>query len=89
VLAFALVSPLQSWVVIAASDAPNLAATLNQGAFNFGNATGAWAGGMALSAGASYATLPWLGATVAAVALAVTLFAVRDVRGAQAVESTP
>jgi DHA1 family inner membrane transport protein len=88
-LAFALVSPLQSWVVIAASDAPNLAATLNQGAFNFGNATGAWAGGMALSAGASYATLPWLGAAIAAVALAVTLFAVRGVRGAQAVELTP
>ncbi len=40
-LAFALVSPLQIWVVEAASDAPNLASTLNQGAFNLGNATGA------------------------------------------------
>lgn len=76
-LAFALVSPLQSWVVDAASDAPNLAATLNQGAFNFGNATGAWAGGAALGAGMSYAALPWLGAIVAAVALALTLAAVR------------
>jgi DHA1 family inner membrane transport protein len=76
-LAFALVSPLQSWVVEAASDAPNLAATLNQGAFNFGNATGAWAGGAALSAGVGYGSLPWLGAGVAAVALAVTLVAAR------------
>lgn len=82
-LAFALVSPLQSWVVIAASDAPNLAATLNQGAFNFGNATGAWAGGVALGAGAGYAALPWLGAAIAAIALAVTFFAVRDVREAR------
>ena len=79
-LAFALVSPLQSWVVEAASDAPNLAATLNQGAFNFGNATGAWAGGVALGAGMDYATLPWLGAGVAAIALALTLVAARGVR---------
>lgn len=79
-LAFALVSPLQSWVVIAASDAPNLAATLNQGAFNFGNATGAWAGGVALSAGAGYAGLPWLAAAVALIALGLTLFAARGLR---------
>lgn len=32
-IAFALVSPLQIWVVDAATDAPNLASTLNQGAF--------------------------------------------------------
>ena len=48
-LVFALVSPLQIWVVEAASDAPNLASTLNQGAFNLGNATGAWIGGTALT----------------------------------------
>lgn len=74
-LAFALASPLQIWVVEAATDAPNLAATLNQGAFNFGNATGAWAGGVALDAGLGYAHLPWLGAAVAIVALAVALTA--------------
>ena len=72
-LAFALVSPLQIWVVDAATDAPNLASTLNQGAFNLGNATGAWLGGVALTAGASYRQLPLLGALVAAIALAFTL----------------
>jgi MFS transporter, DHA1 family, inner membrane transport protein len=72
-LAFALVSPLQIWVVDAATDAPNLASTLNQGAFNLGNATGAWLGGAALTAGAQYQQLPLLGALVAAVALAFTL----------------
>lgn len=85
-VAFALTSPLQIWVVEAASDAPNLAATLNQGAFNFGNATGAWAGGVALGAGVGYAQLPWLGAAVAVVALAVTLVA-RD--GAAALQARP
>jgi DHA1 family inner membrane transport protein len=74
-LAFALVSPLQIWVVDAATDAPNLASTLNQGAFNLGNATGAWLGGAALTAGAQYQQLPLLGALVAGVALALTLSA--------------
>ena len=74
-LAFALVSPLQIWVLEAASDAPNLASTLNQGAFNLGNATGAWLGGVALTAGVGYAWLPWLGAAVAVVALGLTLSA--------------
>jgi MFS transporter, DHA1 family, inner membrane transport protein len=39
--AFALISPLQMSVVDAASDAPNLASTLNQSAFNLGNSIGA------------------------------------------------
>jgi DHA1 family inner membrane transport protein len=75
-LAFALVSPLQIWVLEAATDAPNLASTLNQGAFNLGNATGAWLGGAALTAGVDYARLPWIGAGVAVVALGLTLSAI-------------
>ncbi|WP_375409845.1 MFS transporter [uncultured Methylobacterium sp.] len=72
-LVFALVSPLQIWVVEAASDAPNLASTLNQGAFNLGNAAGAALGGAALTLGFGYAALPWIGAAIAALALALTL----------------
>ncbi len=72
-LAFALVSPLQIWVVEAATEAPNLASTLNQGAFNLGNATGAWIGGAALTAGVGYAALPLLGALLAACGLALAL----------------
>jgi DHA1 family inner membrane transport protein len=72
-LAFALVSPLQIWVVDAATDAPNLASTLNQGAFNLGNATGAWLGGAALNAGMHYAQLPLLGVAIAGIALALVL----------------
>ncbi|MET0445661.1 MAG: MFS transporter [Pseudorhodoplanes sp.] len=72
-IAFALVSPLQIWVVDAATDAPNLASTLNQGAFNLGNATGAWIGGVALNAGVHYGQLPLLAACVALAGLAMTL----------------
>jgi MFS transporter, DHA1 family, inner membrane transport protein len=81
-LVFALVSPLQIWVVEAASDAPNLASTLNQGAFNLGNATGAWLGGTALSLGAGYGQLPLLAAMVSLVGLGLVLTAVsRSGRG--------
>ncbi len=72
-LAFALVSPLQVWVVHAAVDAPNLASILNQGAFNLGNALGAGLGGLALTAGLGYAALPLLGAAVAAGGLLLAL----------------
>jgi len=73
ILTFVVVPPLQMRVVQSASEAPNLAATLNQGAFNVGNAAGAWIGGAALSLGISYATLPFVGAGIAIVATAVAL----------------
>ncbi|WP_283804906.1 MFS transporter [Tardiphaga robiniae] len=79
-IAFALVSPLQIWVVDAATDAPNLASTLNQGAFNLGNATGAWIGGAALNAGMHYAQLPLLAALVAMAGLGLTLSSFIDRR---------
>jgi DHA1 family inner membrane transport protein len=73
IIDFALVAPLQIRVVDKASDAPNLASTLNQGAFNLGNAAGAWIGGAALSMGLDYANLPWVGAGLASGALALCL----------------
>jgi len=75
-LVFALVSPLQIWVVEAATDAPNLASTLNQGAFNLGNATGAWIGGTALTLGAGYGQLPLIAAAVSLIGLGLVLTAV-------------
>jgi len=73
VLAFAIVPPLQILIVNRASEAPNLASTLNQGAFNLGNAGGAWIGGVAISAGAPLTALPWVGVAMAFAALALTL----------------
>jgi DHA1 family inner membrane transport protein len=73
VVDFALGAPLQTRVVDQAREAPNLASTLNQGAFNLGNASGAWLGGAALTAGLPYAGLPLIGALVAAAALLLAL----------------
>ncbi len=73
-VAFSPGAALQTRVVDNAVEAPNLASTLNQGAFNLGNAMGAWTGGIALSAGASYDSLPLLAASFAASALALAVF---------------
>jgi DHA1 family inner membrane transport protein len=72
VLAFAIVPPLQMLVVNRASDAPNLASTLNQGAFNLGNASGAWLGGTAIAAGAPLTSLPWVGLVMAIASFSLT-----------------
>ena len=74
VLAFAIVPSLQMLVVNRASEAPNLAATLNQGAFNLGNATGAWFGGIAIGAGFQLTVLPYVGVMMVLLALGLTLW---------------
>ena len=84
-LAFALISPLQMRVVNEAAQAPNLASTLNQGAFNLGNAAGAWIGGLALTNGLAYRELPWIGVALAAVAFTLSFLSHRlDVKASVA-----
>jgi DHA1 family inner membrane transport protein len=67
-VSFAPGAALQTRVVDQAFEAPNLASTLNQSAFNLGNAMGAWAGGAAIGFGAAYDALPWLAAAFATTA---------------------
>jgi len=61
-------TPMQMRVIQMAPGAPTLASTVNQGAFNLGNAGGAWISGMALTHGATYPTLPLIAAGIAVVA---------------------
>jgi DHA1 family inner membrane transport protein len=77
VAAFATVPSLQMQVIQQATGAPNLASTLNIGAFNVGNALGAWLGGEALSRGARLDSLPWLAAMMTLGAVGVTVIATR------------
>src|SRR5471032_1940569 len=83
IAAFATVPPLQTRVVEKAKHAPNLASTLNIGAFNLGNAGGAWLGGVVLQQGHPLDSLPWVAAVVAVVALGVTWYAARLDRSGQ------
>jgi MFS transporter, DHA1 family, inner membrane transport protein len=82
IAAFATVPPLQMRVVAKAASAPNLASTLNIGAFNVGNAMGAWMGGLAIAHGVALDSLPWVAAAVSLAALVLTWAAARlDARG--------
>ena len=74
---FAVGAPLQARIVDQARGAPNLASTLNQGAFNLGNALGASLGGILLTEGFGYRHLSLGSAAVAGVELLVALVALR------------
>jgi DHA1 family inner membrane transport protein len=65
VATFALVPALQARVMSVAKDAPNLASSINIGAFNLGNAMGAALGGGIIAVGLSY---PWVSIAGAATA---------------------
>ncbi|HET6804698.1 MAG TPA: MFS transporter [Frateuria sp.] len=80
VAAFATVAPLQLWVLQKAAGAPNLASSLNIGAFNLGNALGAWLGGAVIEHGAGLSAVPYAGALVTLAGAAVALAGLRAAR---------
>ncbi|GGT21464.1 MFS transporter [Streptomyces purpureus] len=83
-LGFATVPPLQKRVLDQASGAPTLASAVNIGAFNLGNALAAWLGGIVIAAGLGITAPNWVGAVLAASALALAVLSSalerRDVR---------
>ncbi|KPZ02250.1 MFS transporter [Pseudomonas syringae] len=78
VAAFAAVPALQINVVTFGKAAPNLVSTLNIGAFNVGNALGAWVGGSVIAHGLGLTSVPLAAATLAVLALLITLITFRQ-----------
>ena len=78
---FAIGPAAQVRVLDKAVGATSLASTLNQGAFNLGNAGGAWLGGVMIAHGLPLTQLPWAGAAVALLVLGVVLLSARLDRG--------
>lgn len=74
---FATVSPIQKLVMDRASNAgaPTMAASVNIGMFNLGNALGAWAGGAAIAAGFGLVSPNWAGAILSFIALGLAFIA--------------
>jgi DHA1 family inner membrane transport protein len=68
---FATVPGLQMRVMKYAAKAPTLASGANIGAFNVGNALGAWLGGVTITAGLGYTSPIWAGAAITLLGLAV------------------
>lgn len=75
IAAFATVPPLQLWVLHKADDAKSLASSLNIGAFNLGNALGAWLGGVVVARGPGLGALTWVAALVTLSGLLIALWA--------------
>ncbi|RMR39490.1 Major facilitator family transporter [Pseudomonas amygdali pv. mori] len=78
VAAFATVPALQINVVTFGKAAPNLVSTLNIGAFNVGNALGAWVGGSVIAHGLGLTSVPLAAAMLAVLALLITLITFRQ-----------
>jgi DHA1 family inner membrane transport protein len=76
-IAFAGCSALQMNAVNLGRAAPNLISTLNIGAFNAGNALGAWVGGEVILFHLGYAAIPPTAALLALGALALTVYSLR------------
>ncbi|CAH0186078.1 Inner membrane transport protein YdhP [Arthrobacter sp. Bi83] len=81
---FATVPGLQMRVMKYADGAPTLASGANIGAFNVGNALGAWLGGVTITAGLGYTSPIWAGAGITMLGLAVMAIA-----AAKAPDSAP
>ena len=80
VATFALVPPLQARIMGEAKDAPNLASSLNIGAFNLGNAAAAALGGGVIALGLAYPWVSVAGAAMAGSALILVLISSRPNR---------
>jgi DHA1 family inner membrane transport protein len=77
---FAMVPALQSRMMVQAQGAPTLASAANIGAFNVGNAVGAWLAGKSIDAGFGYAAPNWVGAALVAGGLTVAVVSGRAER---------
>lgn len=85
---FATVPGLQMRIMTYAGEAPTLASGANIAAFNVGNATGAWLGGLTISAGLGYTSPIWVGAGLALGALVVLVVAEQAARSRRVREQT-
>jgi DHA1 family inner membrane transport protein len=82
-IVFAGCSALQINAVNLGRDAPNLISTLNIGAFNAGNALGAWVGGEVISHGLGLSAIPPAAALLALAALGLTFLSFLPARRLQ------
>ena len=79
---FATVAPIQKLVMDRASQAgaPTMAASVNIGMFNLGNALGAWVGGATIAAGFGLVSPGWAGAILSFIALGLAALAWQSAR---------
>lgn len=90
IASFATVPPLQMWVLAKADGAgQSLASSFNIGAFNLGNAGGAWLGGLVIDHGPGLDAVTWVAALVPLTAALVALYSLRLDMRRQPVATSP
>jgi DHA1 family inner membrane transport protein len=82
-IVFAGCSALQMRAVTIGRAAPNLISTLNIGAFNAGNALGAWVGGEVIAKGFGLIAIPPAAAALSLTALLLTILSLLPARRLQ------
>lgn len=86
---FATVPGLQMRVMKNAGDSSTLVSGANIGAFNIGNALGAFVGGLTISTGLGYTSPIWAGAAISAAAVVVIVVAAGATRRSQRASTSP
>lgn len=73
VVAFCIVTPVQLTMINTAKGSEMMGSSVNQSAFNMGNASGAYLAGLPIAAGMGYTSADWVGAVMAASGVVVAL----------------
>lgn len=81
VAGFAAVPSLQIKILEKASGAPTLASAMNIGAFNIGNAAGAWVGGLVISHGLGLTAIGWIAASIVLLGLILAVIEMQLISG--------
>ncbi|XCF05296.1 MFS transporter [Tamlana crocina] len=70
-ITFCLSTPIQVAIINASKGSETLGSSLNQSAFNIGNATGAYFAGIPIAMGFGYTSADWIGAAMASVGVII------------------
>ncbi|WP_452218719.1 MFS transporter [Lacinutrix undariae] len=72
-VSFSISTPIQMLIISSAKGAENLGSSLNQSAFNVGNASGAYLAGLPIAMGYGYTSADWVGAAMAGTGVLIAL----------------
>ncbi|HLT52459.1 MAG TPA: MFS transporter [Flavobacteriaceae bacterium] len=74
VISFSISTPIQMLIIKSAKGSETLGSSLNQSAFNVGNASGAYFAGLPIAMGYGYTSADWVGAAMAMSGILIALF---------------
>lgn len=73
IVSFSISTPIQLLIIKASKGSETLGSSLNQSAFNIGNASGAYFAGIPIAMGLGYTSADWVGAAMAGIGILLAL----------------